>query len=133
MKLLTAGVAALALVALFATPAEARDHRSNSILRMQIGLAQLGHYTGPQDGIFGSLTKQAIKDFQREKHLAISGKPTSATLAALDAMTHKNSRTQFAVNGGNAVPGAHAVAYYANPWTNTPQYIYPGMTYAVGR
>ena len=40
---------------------------------VQTKLKRWGYYSGSVDGIYGSKTKQAVKDFQRKNGLAVDG------------------------------------------------------------
>jgi len=50
----------------------------------QVYLDQLGYAPGPTDGIMGRKTKMAIKEFQRDHNLRVTGMLTDATFAALE-------------------------------------------------
>lgn len=50
---------------------------------VQQKLKNLGYYTGAVDGIYGSKTKQAVKNFQRDNGLVVDGIIGPKTLAAL--------------------------------------------------
>jgi regulator of extracellular matrix RemA (YlzA/DUF370 family) len=45
----------------------------STITQVQRALKDAGYYKGPIDGIFGTLTKQAIKAYQKDKGLSIGG------------------------------------------------------------
>ena len=47
-------------------------------------LAELGYYTGPLDGVWGTSTRDAIERFQADRRLAVTGDLNEATVAALD-------------------------------------------------
>jgi hypothetical protein len=47
--------------------------------RIQSRLADLGHYSGPVDGIYGGGTEGAVRLFQRAEELAVDGKVGSDT------------------------------------------------------
>lgn len=48
--------------------------RGDSVARLQEALQELGYDVGPIDGIFGYLTLDALRQFQREHRLAVDGK-----------------------------------------------------------
>lgn len=50
---------------------------------VQRGLASRGYEVGPQDGIYGDSTEQALRKFQRDQRLTASGQVDGQTLAAL--------------------------------------------------
>ena len=53
------------------------------VKQIQTKLKNWGYYTGEIDGIFGSLTLQAVKDFQSKNGLTVDGIVGEQTLAAL--------------------------------------------------
>ena len=46
-------------------------------------LTDLGYNPGPEDGILGRRTKAALKSFQRDHELRVTGTLTDATFRAL--------------------------------------------------
>jgi regulator of extracellular matrix RemA (YlzA/DUF370 family) len=46
---------------------------SSTLRQVQTALKAKGLYTGPIDGIFGTLTKQAVKAYQKQNGLAVGG------------------------------------------------------------
>lgn len=56
---------------------------SDLVRDVQRGLASRGYEVGPQDGIYGDSTEQALRRFQRDQRLTASGQVDSQTLAAL--------------------------------------------------
>lgn len=67
-----------------------RAQTSSSILplsEIQRRLTILGYNTGPQDGKFGRLTSQALRDFQADYGINVTGMPDEATTAALNGMS----------------------------------------------
>lgn len=54
-----------------------------SIYRAQVALQQLGYRPGPADGAYGPNTRKAIKRFQRDHGLAVTGRLTGATVARI--------------------------------------------------
>ncbi len=61
---------------------------SDTVKELQKELKELGYYEGSIDGLYGSETEQAVKDFQKDEGLTVDGKYGPAThkalLAALD-------------------------------------------------
>ena len=53
------------------------------VKQIQTKLKNWGYYTGEIDGIFGSKTLQAVKDFQANNGLTVDGIVGEQTLAAL--------------------------------------------------
>lgn len=60
------------------------SHVSMSVKRMQMKLYRLQYSIGEPDGIFGSNTEQALKDFQTVHALPVTGIAKSADLKELD-------------------------------------------------
>ena len=54
------------------------------ILQAQQKLGQLGYYQGPQDGILGDLTIEALKAFQKDNNLPVTGAWDDATANRLE-------------------------------------------------
>lgn len=70
---------------------------SNDLVRdVQRGLASRGYDVGPQDGIYGSGTEQALRRFQRDQRLSASGQVDAQTLAALGVVGAAPSSSQHA-------------------------------------
>lgn len=56
----------------------------DQVLRdVQIHLQELGYYRGGVDGMFGPMTRRALREFQADYGLPITGAPDEATLYAL--------------------------------------------------
>lgn len=49
---------------------------SSAIGRVQSGLSRLGYDPGPVDGVMGSRTEGAIRNYQRDHNLLVDGRPT---------------------------------------------------------
>ena len=75
------------LIITLAQSAQAATYRQGSsgeaVRTIQQKLVRWGYFDGPVDGIYGSKTAAAVKDFQRKNGLAVDGIVGSATLAAL--------------------------------------------------
>ena len=56
---------------------------SAAVMKLQQELGQLNYYEGPDDGIMGPQTIQAITYLQRDAHLPQTGQMNAATQAAL--------------------------------------------------
>ncbi len=65
--------------------------RGDDVAELQVRLAQFGFNPGRIDGIFGSMTEEALSDFQRNCALEVSGALTRATLVELMRMTSTNT------------------------------------------
>ena len=59
--------------------------RGSAVQQVQQLLASAGYSPGPADGIFGSKTELAVKEFQDDKGLRVDGLVGSNTLKALGA------------------------------------------------
>ena len=66
---------------------------SAAVLKLQQELGQLNYYEGPDDGIMGPQTIQAITYLQRDAHLPQTGQMNAATQAALaNFLAHGNNQ-----------------------------------------
>lgn len=65
--------------------------RGSEVTKIQTVLKQKGYYSGSVDGIFGTKTRTAVKNFQRDKGLAVDGIAGKKTLAALGITSSQNS------------------------------------------
>ena len=78
--------------------AQAAAYRQGSsgeaVRTMQDKLKRWGYFDGPVDGIYGSKTAAAIKEFQRKNGLTADGVAGSATLKALGMPTASSSGAQ---------------------------------------
>ena len=50
---------------------------------VQVALARRGYYRGPIDGILGSGSRRALRAFQSDEGLVVTGRVTASTLDAL--------------------------------------------------
>ncbi len=50
---------------------------SSAVNRVQSGLSRLGYDPGPVDGVMGSKTDAAIRNYQRDQKLLVDGRPTA--------------------------------------------------------
>ena len=62
-----------------------------SLIDIQKGLAELGYQPGPIDGQLGAMTRNAIREFQRDRSLAITGDLSTGLAAELAKVTGKSS------------------------------------------
>jgi rare lipoprotein A (peptidoglycan hydrolase) len=82
----TAAALALAAPASAATLGERVLHKGSrgpDVVTLQRVLGMKGYSVGPADGIFGRMTKLAVKSFQKRKHLAADGRVGPMTTHAL--------------------------------------------------
>jgi hypothetical protein len=68
------------------------------VRRLQTRLAKLGYRSGPVDGVLGSKTTSAIKRYQREHDLPVTGKVSSNFLAHVEAKSAGGSGEQILTN-----------------------------------
>lgn len=61
------------------------------VKQIQTKLKNWGYYKGNIDGIYGSQTLKAVKDFQKKNGLAVDGIVGEKTLAALGITSSGNS------------------------------------------
>ncbi|MGI9482325.1 MAG: peptidoglycan-binding domain-containing protein [Hyphomicrobiales bacterium] len=67
-----------------------RESPSNLAI-VQKGLSELGYQPGPIDGQFGEKTRAAIREFQRDRSLAVTGDLSPEMLAELGKVTGKST------------------------------------------
>lgn len=80
-----------------ASAASAQQAASSDLVRdVQRGLATRGYDVGPQDGVYGSSTEQALRRFQQDQRLNASGQIDSQTLAALGVAGGSSQRASAA-------------------------------------
>ena len=59
----------------------------NAVVRLQVELKSAGYAPGSADGKFGAKTKKALKAYQEDKGLSVTGAADSATWAAINRRT----------------------------------------------
>ena len=69
---------------------------SDLVRDIQRGLSTRGYDVGPQDGVFGSSTEQALRKFQRDQRMNASGQADAQTLAALGVVGGASAGSQRA-------------------------------------
>ena len=104
-RLLSGVLTFLMLFFLFANSAFAASllkvgSRGNDVRMMQQKLIELGYLNGKADGIFGSLTREAVIKFQRAKGLAVDGIAGPQTLNALYGTSSPSNGQPPAQNPG---------------------------------
>ncbi len=96
---------ALTLCALLQTTSFAaalrRGSEGEDVKTLQTKLKRWGYYTGSVDGIFGSGTEAAVKNFQRKNGLTADGIVGSATAKAL-GMTLSGSSSSGSAGGSSS-------------------------------
>jgi peptidoglycan hydrolase-like protein with peptidoglycan-binding domain len=64
--------------------APSRDqHGDANVVNVQSRLANLGYYRGAIDGFSGPATRAALNRYQIDRHLRVTGTPTTGTLQSL--------------------------------------------------
>jgi peptidoglycan hydrolase-like protein with peptidoglycan-binding domain len=62
---------------------EKKEEPSDTVKELQKELKELGYYDGDIDGLYGSETEEAVKEFQKEAGITVDGKYGPATHKAL--------------------------------------------------
>ena len=60
-----------------------RGSSGETVRQIQTKLKSWGYYSGAVDGIYGSVTEQAVRRFQQKNGLTVDGKAGTQTLAAM--------------------------------------------------
>lgn len=68
-----------------------RDSGTERIRLVQTGLSELGYTPGPVDGVLGEQTKQAIRTFEQDRRLEVTGRVSDALVRELQAITGLSS------------------------------------------
>lgn len=79
-----------------------RGSSGQTVTEIQKRLKNWGYYSGEVDGIFGSRTETAVKQFQKKNGLSVDGKVGPATLAAL-GISDNSSGSSGAASGDVAL------------------------------
>jgi len=78
----------------YSKPAEASDLNKGApkivVIKVQVQLQSLGYDPGPPDGLLGSRTRKAIKNFQNARGLSADGKVDTTLLAELQTALLEN-------------------------------------------
>jgi photosystem II stability/assembly factor-like uncharacterized protein len=98
-----------------AVPAQSAE----TILRVQEALNAAGYHLGDPDGKTGPATTAALKKFQADRHLPVTGKLDAITLAAFGI--GKESDAASSAQGGLILPDAvNALVHTIDPDTQQP-------------
>lgn len=73
----------------------------SEVRQIQEKLKAWGYYDGEVDGIYGSKTLQAVKDFQKVNNLSVDGIAGEKTLAAMGITSGSNSSSTSSSNSSN--------------------------------
>jgi len=107
------------------TPGRRQLPRATSaevITQIQDALNNAGYHLGEPDGKLGPATLAALKRFQNDRHLPLTGKPDDITLAALGIS--KNSGSDSAEQSNIILPDAvYALVHAVDPETQRPVYL----------
>jgi len=76
--------------------------RGNEVLRIQNILIEKGYYTGTADGIYGALTRRAVKKYQADNGLEADGIAGRETLSSLKLTDSKDVYLLARVINGEA-------------------------------
>jgi len=68
-------------------------HPDAFVMQMQVDLADLGYYTGKVDGYYGPGTEAAVKAFQKDNGLPVTGELDSATVNAINRAVTQTGAT----------------------------------------
>ena len=79
------------MLAFTATALSKVGSSGNEVTAIQRSLKERGYYTGAVDGIYGTATKKAVSDFQKDNGLAVDGVAGKNTLSALGISGNENS------------------------------------------
>lgn len=116
--------------------------RSEAVRSLQAKLTRAGHYV-PQTGYFGTMTQQALRDFQASEDMIVTGRATARTLSALGGVSGSSitstssertarSAVTSSVSNTRQAPssaGAQAAVDFAYGAIGTP-YVYGGTSAA---
>lgn len=116
--------------------------RSEAVRSLQAKLTRAGHYV-PQTGYFGTMTQQALRDFQASEDMIVTGRATARTLSALGGVSGSSSTSTSSertarsavtssVSNTRQAPssaGAQAAVDFAYGAIGTP-YVYGGTSAA---
>ncbi|HEV2834928.1 MAG TPA: YCF48-related protein [Pyrinomonadaceae bacterium] len=93
-----------------------------TILQVQQALLNAGYHFGESDGKMGSATVAALKKFQTDRHLPVSGKLDSITLAALGIDTRSGSAS---TEGSNLIlaDAVNSLVHTVDVETQQPGYL----------
>ena len=87
-----------------------RGDSNESVKIMQQTLINLGYLTGTADGVFGSKTFTALKEFQKANALYADGIAGQSTIAALNKVNNTAPQMTSAPSGGSASIGGVVVS-----------------------
>ncbi len=77
-----------------------RGDRGDGVKRYQRRLSKAGYFTENPDGIFGEATEKAVKDFQKDNDLSVTGRIDAKTQKSLNAVSLGNGELRVGDRGG---------------------------------
>jgi hypothetical protein len=92
--------------------------QGDQVKSVQLALRRLGYATGALDGIYGPVTTQAVRQFQRDNYLPVTGSVDDTTLQAITSAVPAGSMSP-AVPPSSQVPATTGVV---------PDILRPGET-----
>ena len=98
-----------------------RPLRPELVIQLQEALNNSGYHLGPPDGKLGPVTLAALKKFQSDRHLPLTGKADDITLAALGLS--RNSGSDSAEESNVILADAvYTLVHAVDPETQRPVY-----------
>ncbi|SES20203.1 peptidoglycan-binding protein [Salipaludibacillus aurantiacus] len=76
--------------------------RHGDVTELQDALRDTGHFSANSTGYFGSITRQAVRDFQRSEGLAVDGIAGPQTFSALGVSGSSSNASQVSQSSGNS-------------------------------
>lgn len=83
--------------------------RGNEVKQIQEKLKRWGYYNGSVDGVYGSKTLTAVKNFQQKNGLKADGIAGEKTLSAMGITSSKNSSGSTSSNSNNVNLLSHLI------------------------
>ncbi len=77
-----------------------RGDRGDGVKRYQRRLSQAGYLTEDADGVFGEATEKAVKDFQKDNDITVTGRIDAKTQKSLNAVSLGNGELRVGDSGG---------------------------------
>lgn len=88
-----------------AHPARSNDGGRADIEQVQKALKQQGHDPGRVDGVMGAQTTAALRAYQKEQGLSVTGRLDDATLAKLEPRRTSDARPRSGSSGSQPTGG----------------------------
>ena len=77
----------------------AAPRASDDVKEVQQTLRDTGHYTGPVDGILGSRTRAAIRQYQRDENLPVTGRLDADTAQKVEEARRMRDSDRMKIQG----------------------------------